>query len=235
MTTGFDVKSLSENIGGLLREGCAQLHLELRDEAFLQLEKYYDELLRWSKKMNLIARKQNALQIIENHFIDSLMLLPFLPHQDCILVDVGSGAGFPGLVCKTGLPDMRLIVVEPRLKRVSFLRHIRRLLDMKDVEVVAQRVEDIVVEKLACSHITGRAVAEIGPFLEMVAGICSPTTRILCMKGPKWREELEGASAALAATGLALVKVDERELPFSGAQRAVLTFCRDAEYNGDII
>ncbi len=231
----IDVRSLPDDIGGLLREGCAELQLDLQDEVFLQLEKYYGELLRWSKKMNLIARKQSGLQIIESHFIDSLILLPFLPRQDCTLIDVGSGAGFPGLVCKTGLPDMSLIVVEPRLKRVSFLRHIKRFLDMKDVEVVPNRLEDVAVEKLACSHITGRAVAEIGPFLEMVNPICSPKTRVLCMKGPKWREELENASSSLARTGMTLIKVDERNLPFSGAQRAVLSFSREPEYKGGIV
>ena len=229
------MKSRPDDIGGLLREGCAQLQLDFPDEVFLQLEKYYSELLSWSKKMNLIAKKQSGLQIIENHFIDSLILLPSLPRQDCTLVDVGSGAGFPGLVCKTGLPDMSLVVVEPRLKRVSFLRHIKRILDMKNVEVVAQRLEDVVVEKLTCSHVTGRAVAEIGPFLEMVERICSPGTRVLCMKGPKWREELEEASPSLIKTGMVLVKVDERSLPFSGAQRAVLSFSRDQEYKGGII
>ncbi|MEE4241757.1 MAG: 16S rRNA (guanine(527)-N(7))-methyltransferase RsmG [Desulfopila sp.] len=223
------MKSRPEDISGLLREGCEYLRLSLHDDAFLQLEKYYNELVRWNAKMNLIARNQSVLQIIENHFIDSLVLLSLLPRQNVTLVDVGSGAGFPGLVCKAGQPGMRLVLVEPRLKRVSFLRHIQRTLQMDAVTVIADRLEDVAVDRLACSHITARAVAEIGPFLEMVEGICSPTARVLCMKGPKWREELESASSSLVRMGMVLSEVVERRLPFSGAERAVLSFCRESQ------
>ncbi|MBM9604642.1 16S rRNA (guanine(527)-N(7))-methyltransferase RsmG [Desulfopila inferna] len=221
------MKGQPEDIQSLLQQGSSLLQLNIDDDALQKLEQYAGELLRWNKKINLIAKKQDAHHIVENHFLDSLILLPYLSRDGSSLIDVGSGAGFPGLACKAALPDLRLVLVEPRLKRVSFLRHIIRTLRLENVEVLADRLEDVDPQRLSCSHISSRAVAEIGGFIEMVAGITGENTEILCMKGPKWREELDRASAVLHRFGIILSQVNEFTLPFSGASRAVLSFRKD--------
>lgn len=208
----------------ILTEGCRRLKLNLSDDAVQALELYLRELQRWNRKINLIAKKTTARQIIENHFLDSLIVLPYLDKPGCTLVDVGTGAGFPGLVCKAVLPHLSLKLIEPRQKRVSFLRHIIRTLELDGVEVMASRIEDIDPERLFCTCITSRAVADIGEFLEMVASIAAAETEIICMKGPKWRDELDEASSCMLQMGLALDRVDEFVLPFSAAQRALLFF-----------
>lgn len=215
-----------EDIRLQLQQGTSLLQLNIEDEALQKLERYVLELLHWNKKINLIAKKQSPGQVVENHFLDSLILLPYLRQEKTTLVDVGSGAGFPGLVCKTVLPSLRLVLVEPRLKRVSFLRHIIRTLSLKDTEVVADRLENVDPQRLSCSHITSRAVAGIGEFVEMISPVTVGDTEILCMKGPRWREELDQASSVLRKTGITLLQVDEFTLPFSGAGRAVLSFRR---------
>lgn len=221
---GAHVNEQQGDIGALLRQGCRLLQIEIDDEALARLVFYYASLLRWSKKVNLIGKKQQPRQIVENHFLDSLILLRYLQKIDTTLLDVGSGAGFPGLVCKTVLPSLGLILVEPRLKRVSFLRHIIRSLKMEGAVVRGVRLEDLDADQVSCSHITGRAVAKIGDFLSLVEGTASPESEILCMKGPRWRQELDEASAVLDSLSVTLCQVDEFTLPFSGVMRAVLTF-----------
>jgi 16S rRNA (guanine527-N7)-methyltransferase len=220
------MKEEQEDIGELLRQGSRLLKLHIEEDALRKLETYATELLHWNRKINLIAKKQSLRQIIENHFLDSLILLPYLAGGKSTLVDVGTGAGFPGLVCKAALPDLALVLVEPRLKRVSFLRHIIRTLKLENVEVLAERIEDVEPGRLSCSHLTSRAVAEIGEFLEMIGAIGDEETEILCMKGPKWREELDKASVVLQKSGLTVSHINELTLPFSGADRAVLSFRR---------
>lgn len=220
------MSQLEKEIPEMLRRGCEALQLNLNDDAFLALECYYNELQHWSRKINLIAKKQTPQQIIETHFLDSLILLPYVEQTDS-LADIGSGAGFPGLVLKAVLPDLRLVLVEPRLKRVSFLRHIVRTLKLNNVEVMANRIEEVDGTALVCSTVTSRAVAEILDFLQMIEGIVGHHTRIICMKGPKWQEELERASVYMQEKDIIFERALQFELPFSGARRAILFLKRN--------
>jgi len=223
---GQEVESGTGDVGALLRKGADALQLSLGTEEIALLVRYYQELLHWSRRINLIAKKQRPEQIVENHFLDSLLLLPSLQEPGCSLLDVGTGAGFPGLVCKAASPRLDLALVEPRLKRVSFLRHILRSLRLEGVDIHAERVEDLDFTDLHCTHVTGRAVAEIGDFATMIEAILDRDTRVVCMKGPKWRQELKKAAPVLADLSLRLENAEERRLPFSGAERAILTFRR---------
>lgn len=208
----------------MLEDGCGHLGLEIARDRLELLVVYCLELQRWAKKSNLIAKKQRPEQIIENHFLDSLLLSPYLLPKDSTLMDVGSGAGFPGLVCKAVLPKLHLTMVEPRLKRVSFLRHIVRTLGLENSHVISKRIEELTALEQESAFITSRAVADIGDFLQMVNHLAGEKNRVLCMKGPKWREELNKAEPFLESSPFRLVTVDEMQLPFSGASRAVLCF-----------
>jgi 16S rRNA (guanine527-N7)-methyltransferase len=207
----------------LLVCGCASLGVELETAAVERLHLYHQELIRWSRKINLIAKETDERTIIENHFLDSLTLLSQFGER-VHLLDVGTGAGFPGLVCKAARPEILLTLVEPRLKRVSFLRHIQRTLKMEDVSVVAGRIEDeaSLPSSSSFSHITGRAVTDVGTFLAMIARFIRKETEIICMKGPKWRQELEQASGVIRDLGLRVDRTTQLELPFSGAHRTLL-------------
>lgn len=208
-----------------LAEGLGKLGIDLSGESCEQLECYYTELKKWSRKVNLIAKLTSDEQIIENHFLDSLMILPLLGAAEPHLLDVGTGAGFPGLVCKIAKPELKVTLVEPRLKRVSFLKHIVRTLNLQDVNTLACRVED--EEQLpgttGFSHITSRAVADIGSFLAMVERFLPSGARLICMKGPRWQEEVDRASEVIQRS-YELVQVEGQTLPFSAAERNLLTF-----------
>ena len=210
----------------LLTSGCAGLGIDLEEGAERRLHHYFLELKKWSRKVNLIARDTGDDQIVENHFLDSLTLLPLVAGHGARLLDVGSGAGFPGLAVAAAMPGLECMLVEPRLKRVSFLRQVVRSLHLDTVRVLACRVEDetALPSGTAPSHIVSRAVTEIGPFLELVGRFSRPGGVAICMKGPRWREELERAAEQLEELPFILERVVEHRLPFSGAERALLVF-----------
>ncbi len=209
-----------------LATGLKSFGLILSPEALERLALYFRELLKWSKKVNLIAKGSPVEQIIENHFVDSLTILPQLTGIGSHLLDIGSGAGFPGLVCKAAWPELAVTLVEPRLKRASFLGHIARTLGLGGVNVLTCRVEDeaTLPSDFPFSHITGRAITEIGPFLRMVERFAPTNARVICMKGPKWREEMEAAADIVSRSPYKLSQVIEHVLPFSGAKRSLLLF-----------
>jgi 16S rRNA (guanine527-N7)-methyltransferase len=210
----------------LLQAGLTNFKMSLPAESGERLARYFEELKKWNRKINLIAKGTVDQQIIENHFLDSLTLLPLLTGVAPHLLDIGSGAGFPGLVCKAARPELAVTLVEPRAKRVSFLSHMVRTLGLNGVTILACRVEDEaqLPSAQAFTHITSRAVSEIGSFLRMVERFAPTGARVICMKGPKWQEELTAAATVLASSPYRLTEVVEHVLPDSGARRSLLLF-----------
>lgn len=209
-----------------LAAGARSLGLDVAETAYPALENYFVELKKWNKKVNLIARSTPDSEIVEKHFLDSLTLLPFLQKDGAHLLDIGTGGGFPGLICKAALGEsLEVTLVEPRLKRVSFLRHIVRSLGLTNVDIRASRIEEepgLTGKKF--SHITCRAVSEIGPFVEMVSGFAATGAQLICMKGPRWSEELKDAKKSVDMSGFEMGSVVEYVLPQSGARRTLLFF-----------
>ncbi len=169
----------------LLQDGAGELGIVLGGEECERLLVYLAELAKWSQRINLIARDTPELQVLANHFLDSLSLLPLLQGEGSgpvHLLDVGTGAGFPGLVLACVLPTARFTLVEPRQKRVSFLRHLIRTLQLRNVEVVADRIEPHASDwQGRFSHITSRAVAEPSLFLPLVRPLVTPETKVILM------------------------------------------------------
>ena len=204
----------------LLVRGGAQLGLAMDVAGVERLLVYLAELMKWSRRVNLIARDTPETRVVETHFLDSLTLLPFLDGAGEVhLLDVGSGAGFPGLALACVRPDARFTLCEPRQKRVSFLRHVVRTLGLANVEVVADRVEaQASAWQGRFTHITSRAVAEPAAFLPLVRPLVTPATRVLLMLARA--EGLAGIDRLVS--GPWRVDAERRfVLPFSGAPRLV--------------
>jgi len=203
----------------LLLEGAGQLGISLDAESCERLLVYVAELMKWSRRINLIARDTPEAQVIENHFLDSLTLLPLLREDEAPvhLLDVGSGAGFPGLVLACVLPEARFTLVEPRQKRVTFLRHLIRTLGLTNTSVVADRIEPHATAWLGSfSHVTSRAVAEPGLFLPLVRPLATPATRVILMLTKA--EALSGIEQ-IPSGPWRIVETKTLVLPFSGAPR----------------
>ena len=209
-----------------LAEGLRDLGIEpLPSSTLAQLWRYFTELMRWNRTMNLVAEAPDQ-GVLENHFLDSLTLLPLLGEGP--LLDVGTGAGFPGLALKIARPELEVTLVEPRQKRVSFLRQVIRTLKLTGITVVADRLEGA-DQGFVEAHglfplITSRALNEIGPFLSLVEAIAPPGGRILCMKGPKADEELAAWRKQSPASPFVQERRIDFTLPFSGAGRTLLIF-----------
>ncbi|MGI6655821.1 MAG: 16S rRNA (guanine(527)-N(7))-methyltransferase RsmG [Desulfobulbus sp.] len=200
----------------LLAQGAEVLGLSLSDAVLQQLARYEAELRHWNRRINLVARNTTMEQAVELHFLDSLTLLPLLPDTGGRLLDIGTGAGFPGLVLACARPELACILVEPRQKRVSFLKYLIRTLGLTNVELVADRIEEHRADLQGrFTHVVSRALAEPERFLELIRPLMTPAVRAVLMLA---REE------ALAGfpwnTGPWEVELTTRlRLPFSGAPR----------------
>jgi 16S rRNA (guanine527-N7)-methyltransferase len=164
---------------------------------------------------------------VEKHFLDSLTLMPVIQQYgleqqgdgETTLVDVGTGAGFPGLVLAIALPKLAVTLVEPRQKRVSFLRHIIRTLGLTNVQVKDQRIEPGQGwEGSEPTFITSRAVAAIEVFLPMIESITAAKTVVIMMGA----EEVQtGEKNELHSLGWQQMEGRKFQLPFSRHPRVL--------------
>jgi len=195
------------------------LGIDIADEALNHLLCYSSELLKWNRKINLIARNTPPDECIEKHFLDSLTLLPVIDQQNsssATLLDVGTGAGFPGLVLAVVRPELMVTLVEPRQKRVTFLLHIIRTLELTNVRVIAERLKQANLDGQEFSFITGRAVADVDRFLAMIKDRTRPGTRVIVMQATEQKKQW---STSAMTKEWQLVEKRKLQLPFSGAPR----------------
>ncbi len=213
----------------LMREGLTSLKIPINEDGLEKLLLYLKELQKWSKRINLIGQGSGR-DIIEKHFLDSLTVVPYLePCPPPGLIDVGSGAGFPGLPLKIAHPDIQVKLVEPRSKRASFLRHIIRTLDLDKTEVIEHRLEEdhpvLTALHTKTPLLISRAVSDIPTFLPLCRPFCNEGGRVICMKGPKAELELsEWQKENAAKDGFTLTARHHATLPFSGISRDLLIF-----------
>ncbi len=207
------------------------MHLALDGGGVTGLCRYQAELAKWSRKMNLIARAP-LREVVETHFLDSLTLLPVLDELPAAgpLLDIGTGAGFPGLALKIARPGLAVTLVEPRQKRVSFLRHVIRTLQLAGVEVIEERIEPgqntLRGEVRSFPIITSRAFTAIAPFLDCCTALSPPGGAVICMKGRRAPEEIAEWQALSPGSPYTLARTFTTALPFSGIPRQLLRFTK---------
>jgi len=131
---------LSEADREHLAASSAILGVELTPQAVLDLARFADVLDLWSRKTNLISCRSSR-ELVDRHLLDSLAVAPLVPDSGTI-IDLGSGAGFPGVPLAVSRANQRWVLVEARRKRASFLQEVRRTLGLRNVEIVAGRAED---------------------------------------------------------------------------------------------
>ncbi len=131
---------------------------------------YRDELRRWNRKINLVSFKTDE-ELASRHFLDSLAVLQFLP-AGASVVDIGSGAGFPGCVIALARPDLNIVLIESILKKANFLRHLIRTLALGNLSVSHDRAENAAPG--AFDVALGRAVAAPGEFVCLAKRLVKP-------------------------------------------------------------
>lgn len=217
----------------ILEQGLTAMSIAMDAQARDRLAVYCAELLRWSARINLVG-KAPLREIWETHFLDSLSLLRVLPPLEAPqqpLLDIGTGAGFPGLALKAARPELPVILVEPRQKRVSFLRHVIRTLGLKDIEVLCGRLEknsdEVDGQLLSVPIITSRAFTNIGEFLLHTVAVNPTGGQVICMKGPRAAEEIAAWRTEQPGSPYRLQEIVELSLPFSGKIRNLVIFNKE--------
>jgi 16S rRNA (guanine527-N7)-methyltransferase len=207
----------------LLQEGAASLGVALPQEVLARFKIYLQELQTWNARVNLTGLK-SARDLVLKGFLDSLAVLPFLEDAPS-LVDLGSGAGFPGLVLKLVRPELALTLVESRGKKAAFLEYLVALWSLPGVEVAHTSLTPKLAQQWGprFAAATSRAAFSLERFLELAAPLLLSGGKALALKGPKLpAPELEAASEVLAGLGLEGLELQEYRLPFTGEARLVV-------------
>jgi len=204
-----------KDAGDLLRAGLEELgfsYSEKQAEAFID---YLEELKKWNKAYNLTALKTDR-DIIIKHFLDSLLFAQALPPDVSTLADVGSGAGFPGIPIKIMFPNLSVILIEPTQKKAIFLRHICSRLQLKNVEIIDKRVEE--VKGLQVDVAVTRALFSVRDFIEKTKDILNEHGILILSKGPGLDKEL----AELPGEDLARISRQDLLLPLGDVVRHIV-------------
>lgn len=207
----------------LLRAGVEALGLAVDDAAVARMVRYGDRLLAWNRKVNLTAIT-DPREVAEKHFLDSLVLLPALSGRRTLL-DVGSGAGLPGMALACARPDLQVTCCDSVGKKVAFVKTAAAELGL-EVRGVAVRATGAPARDglPVCEAVVSRALADPDRWVELGAPYVAPGGLLLAMLGKGMeRHHLDELGRA---HGLTLLGVDQFELPFSKADRAVVRWER---------
>ena len=212
-----------EEFKKVLYEKTKQIGIELKEE---QLEKFYlymNILLEWNEKINLTAIT-NEEEIILKHFVDSLTINKYIEEGKSI-IDVGTGAGFPGIPIKILREDLKVTLLDSLNKRINFLNEVIEKLDLKNIECIHGRAEEFGKNKNYREKYdlaTSRAVANMSTLSEYLIPCVKVGGKVLAMKGDKAEEELEEAKKAIKLLGGKVENIDNFYLPDSDIKRNII-------------
>ena len=201
----------------LLIAGASQLGLSLRDSQIDQFETFFRELTEWNQRANLTAiTGYDEVQV--KHFLDSLtvcLAAEGLDHDQPRVIEVGAGAGLPGLALKIVFPQLRLSLLESVAKKTAFLEHVSARLGLNDVSVHTGRAEDLARDeglRDAFDLAVVRGVAKLPLLLEYCLPFCKTGGRLVALKHGGDGRELNAAANALTELGGRIEKVVRVEL-----------------------
>jgi len=171
-----------------LKNKCEELNLNVNEKFYENCEKFTKTLQEWGVIHNLSAELEK--EKIEKNILDSIYPLTFLENFNSF-ADIGTGAGYPGLLLAMARPDVKSYLIEPRAKRVAFLNFIKNSLKLKNVEIICNRVEN--VRDIKVDLITSRAVTNTALLLDITKDLSSQNASFLFYKGSMLETELEDA------------------------------------------
>ena len=205
-----------------LLEYAKKLDINLNDMQLKQFETYMKLLIEWNEKFNLTAITHPE-DIILKHFIDSLTVLKYIKQTDKV-IDIGTGAGFPGLPLKIVCSEIDMYLADSLNKRINFLNIVIESLTIENINTIHTRIEDLGKDKTYREKfdvVTSRAVANFNVLLEYMLPLLKIGGRCICMKGSNI-EEIENSKKALDILGGEIETIEELELPSSDIKRNII-------------
>lgn len=195
-----------------LKEDALQFGVELNEKQLFQFYRYYELLIDWNEKINLTAITEFE-EVLKKHFLDSISIGRIMKQGDSVSVlDIGTGAGFPGIPIKIAFPDTKVTLLDSLNKRVNFLNHVIQELELDNIFALHGRAEDFAKKKEMREQFdlcVSRAVANLSSLSEF----CLPYVKLggsfISYKSEKAMEELEFCANAISILGGGNVKTDE--------------------------
>ena len=187
-----------------------------------QLDQYYQLLIKWNEQMNLTGITDEE-QVYLKHFYDSLTICKSLNlNEQETLCDVGTGAGFPGIVLKIFFPNLSVTLLDSLNKRLLFLNEVIKELGLNDIETKHSRAEEYaLIEREKYDVVTARAVAPLNILLEYCIPLIKRNKFFVAMKGDI-AQEIIGLPSALKKINAKLLKQEQFLLPFEQSKRAII-------------
>ncbi len=200
-----------------------ELNIELTELQLEQFYKYMEILIEWNKVINLTAITEPE-EIIKKHFIDSLTILDKIDKKNSI-IDVGTGAGFPGIPIKIAFPEIKVVLLDSLNKRVNFLNEVIQKLDLKNIKAIHGRAEEFAKNK---NHrekydiALARAVAQLNVLAEYLIPFVKIEGKCLCMKGSNCEEEIVISKKAIDLLGGKIVGSNKFFIPNTDIKRNII-------------
>ena len=198
----------------LLTEYSNTIDIKISKKEIDLLYRYMNLLLDWNNKINLTAITKEE-DIILKHFIDSISINEYLKEKNKI-IDIGTGAGFPGIPLKIINPNMEFILVDSLNKRINFLEEVAKELCLEKIQLIHSRVEDLAKNmnyREKADVVVSRAVANLRVLVEYMLPFVKKEGICICMKGPNIEEEIEEGKKAIEILGGKIEKIENLLLP----------------------
>ncbi len=195
-----------------------EINIEITDDQLNQLDKFYHLMIEWNEKINL-TRITEEKDVYLKHFYDSLTLNKVVNLKEVkTLCDVGTGAGFPGVVLKIVFPNLKVTLIDSLLKRVNYLNEIIKELGLDNIEAIHSRGEDY---KGSFDIVTSRAVANIEKLVDYTMHLVAKDGVFVAMKG-NIEEELTETVEKKISRKYHIIKVEKFLLPKENSQRSLV-------------
>ncbi|HSX20584.1 MAG TPA: 16S rRNA (guanine(527)-N(7))-methyltransferase RsmG [Gammaproteobacteria bacterium] len=201
---------------GQLQQGLAAMGFDLPPNRQEKLIAYVELLAKWNKAYNLTAVRAID-QMIPLHILDSLSLLPFMSKVTRVL-DVGTGAGLPGVPLAIVCPEISFQLVDSQQKKINFIQHVITSLAIPNVTAMQHRIETL-EPSLAADMVVSRAFASLDEFVKLVGHLCNANTKIVAMKG---RRELALQEVQALPANFALINIESVQVPGINAERCLV-------------
>lgn len=219
--------------GAKMKDFCQKIDVEITDEQISKFYKYMELLVDWNNKMNLTAITEPN-DIILKHFIDSITIENSIKN-DSKVIDVGTGAGFPGIPLSIIRNDLKITLMDSLNKRINFLDEVIKENCLNNVDTIHSRAEELGRNKDYREQFdvaTSRAVASLDVLLEYMLPFVKVGGDCVCMKGSNIDEELENSKKALTLLNGKIENIIKFELPESDYGRNIIVVKKTASTPG---